>query len=89
MNIDFEAMTPEQRLGLIEALLGLLNSERDWRGRTIFLAFQIAGGCPQYQIKDSLGMLDRVKPGYFEEVVLAAKDMKGLRLPVLEVGTGA
>jgi hypothetical protein len=67
-------------------------SERDWRGRTIFLAYQIAGGSPQYQIEDALGMLEATQPGYFEEVLRSAKDMKGLVLePVVcqQAGEGA
>lgn len=86
--IDFKALTTEQRLGLIECILGLLPSGPDWQSRAVYLAFQIAqenGG----HAPDVLPSLERERPGFFENAALFAKEIHGLELPWLEATDAA
>jgi hypothetical protein len=77
--IDYEALSHEDRLALIEATLGLLPSGPDFQSRATFVAFQLAGERPQEQIEDSLARLEEAQPGWFDEVVAFARDVHGFQ----------
>lgn len=88
-TIDFEALSTENRLGLVEAILGLLPSLNDWKSRTVFLAFQIAGDRPQGQIEDSIRRLRAAEiaegagedfEDFFVRALDFAKDIHGVRV---------
>lgn len=76
-TIDFESMTDAQRLVLVECMLGLLPSNQNWEDRAVFAAFLIAGERGNDAIENAVSGLERLKPGYFDECVRFARELKG------------